>query len=105
MPQSNDLSRSLAALDRDSTLIVVIEMSRSSWLVAGMSELLRRTWDETIRIETVLTGGLWPISVDSSQLESAIINLAVNPPNNSVGTSRSTASRVRARRSRCTCRG
>lgn len=36
MPQSNDLSRSLAALDQDSTLIVVIEMSQSSWLVAGI---------------------------------------------------------------------
>ncbi len=36
MPQSNDLSRSLAALDQDSTLIAVIEMSHSSWLVAGI---------------------------------------------------------------------
>jgi transposase len=32
----NDLSRSLAALDMDHTLIAVIEMSRSSWLVAGI---------------------------------------------------------------------
>ena len=47
-------------------------------LVSGMSELLRRTLDETIKIETVLAGGLWPVSADSSQLESAIINLAVN---------------------------
>ena len=36
MPQSNDLSRSLAALDQDSTLIAVIEMSQSTWLVAGI---------------------------------------------------------------------
>lgn len=36
MPQSNDLSRSLAALDQDSTLIAVVEMSQSSWLVAGI---------------------------------------------------------------------
>jgi len=35
MPQPNDLSRSLAALDENSTLIAVIEMSQSSWLVAG----------------------------------------------------------------------
>jgi len=47
-------------------------------LVSGMSELLRRTLDETIKIETVLAGGLWPVFADSSQLESAIINLAVN---------------------------
>jgi transposase len=36
MLQSNDLSRSLTALVQDSTLIAVIEMSQSSWLVAGV---------------------------------------------------------------------
>ena len=36
MPQPNDLSRSLVALDQDSTIIIVVEMSQSSWLVAGM---------------------------------------------------------------------
>src|ERR1700757_2688606 len=36
MPQSNDLSRSLAALNQDSTIVVVIEISQSSWLVRGM---------------------------------------------------------------------
>ena len=35
MPQSNDLSRSLVALKQDSTVISVIELSLSSWLVAG----------------------------------------------------------------------
>jgi transposase len=36
MPKPNDLSKSLAAFDQDSTLIGVIEMSQSSWLVAGI---------------------------------------------------------------------
>src|SRR5215217_5269159 len=36
MPQPNDLSRSPLALNQDGTLIAVIEMSRSSWLVAGI---------------------------------------------------------------------
>jgi transposase len=36
MPQPNDLSKSLAALDQDSTVIAVIEMSQSTWLVAGV---------------------------------------------------------------------
>src|SRR3954447_21549366 len=36
MPQQNDLSRSLAALDQDSTIIAVVELSQSSWLVAGV---------------------------------------------------------------------
>ena len=36
MPQANDLSRCLTTLDQDSTLIAVIEMSQSSWLVGGI---------------------------------------------------------------------
>src|SRR3981189_3791380 len=36
MPQPNDLSRSRVALDQDSTVIAVVEMSQSSWLVAGV---------------------------------------------------------------------
>ena len=36
MPQPNDLSRSLTALDQDSTLIAVVEMSQSSWLVGAI---------------------------------------------------------------------
>ncbi|MFG1398541.1 ATP-binding protein [Roseixanthobacter pseudopolyaromaticivorans] len=47
-------------------------------LVGGMSELLRRTLGETIRVETVLAGGLWRSFADPAQLENAIVNLAVN---------------------------
>jgi transposase len=36
MPQPNDLSRSLTALDQDSTLIAIIEMSQASWLVGAI---------------------------------------------------------------------
>jgi transposase len=36
MPQLNDLSRSLVAFKQAATLIAVIEMSQSSWLVAGV---------------------------------------------------------------------
>ena len=36
MPQPNDLSRSLVALDHNSTIIAVVEMSQSSSLVGGM---------------------------------------------------------------------
>src|SRR5580692_9903172 len=36
MPQPNDLSRSLVALDQDSTIIAVVEMSQPSWLVGGV---------------------------------------------------------------------
>ena len=36
MQKLNDFSRSLVALEPDGTLIAVIEMSLSSWLVAGI---------------------------------------------------------------------
>lgn len=36
MPQVDDLSRSLVALNQDTTLVAVVEMSQSSWLVAGL---------------------------------------------------------------------
>ena len=42
MPQRDDLSRSLAAFQQDSTLVAVVELSRSSWLVAGIVPGLER---------------------------------------------------------------
>lgn len=36
MPQLNDLSRSLVPLAQESTLIAVVELSQTTWLVAGM---------------------------------------------------------------------
>ncbi|PLR24279.1 histidine kinase [Caulobacter zeae] len=47
-------------------------------LVAGMSDMLLRTLGETIRIETVLAGGLWRTFADPAQVESAVLNLVVN---------------------------
>ena len=47
-------------------------------LVAGMSDLLRRTLGEAVAIETVLAGGLWRTFADPNQLENALLNLAVN---------------------------
>ena len=48
MPQPNDLSRSLVTLDQDSTIIAVVEMSQSSWLVGGVLPALSvsraRSW-------------------------------------------------------------
>ncbi|HEY6432927.1 MAG TPA: response regulator, partial [Acetobacteraceae bacterium] len=47
-------------------------------LISGMSELLRRTLGETIVLESVQGGGLWPVYADPHQLENALLNLAVN---------------------------
>jgi signal transduction histidine kinase len=70
------LTARLLAFSRQQPLAPeVIDLNK---LVGGMSELLRRTLGEQIRIETVLAGGLWPSFADLSQLENAILNLAVN---------------------------
>jgi CheY-like chemotaxis protein len=47
-------------------------------LIAGMSDLLRRSLGERITVETVVSGGLWRTLVDPNQLENALLNLAVN---------------------------
>jgi len=50
----------------------------SNKLISGMSDLLRRTLGEIIQVEIVLAGGLWKTFVDPGQLESAVLNIAVN---------------------------
>jgi PAS domain S-box-containing protein len=47
-------------------------------LVAGLTDLLHRTLGETVALSTALTSNLWSTKVDPSQVESAIVNLAVN---------------------------
>ena len=47
-------------------------------VVRDSTELLHRTLGETIELEGVLAPRLWPVEVDQNQLESAILNLAVN---------------------------
>ena len=36
MPKSNGLNKCLTDFDQDCTLVAVVEMSQSSWLVAGV---------------------------------------------------------------------
>jgi len=70
------LTRQLLAFARRQPLEPTrIDVNR---LVGGMSELLRRTLGEAVSVETVQSGGLWPIFADANQLESALLNLAVN---------------------------
>jgi PAS domain S-box-containing protein len=47
-------------------------------LVRGMSELFHRALGETIEVESVLGVGLWKAEADPNELESALLNLAVN---------------------------
>jgi len=47
-------------------------------MIGSMSDLLNSTLGEQIQIETVTSGGLWTINADAQQLESAILNIAIN---------------------------
>jgi len=74
--RASTLTQRLLAFSRQQPL--QIESIDANKLVSGMSELLRRTLGEKVRIETVLAGGLWRAKADFSQLESAVLNLAIN---------------------------
>lgn len=46
--------------------------------VRGMDDILRRSIGEGIEIETVVGGGLWNTFIDPTQIENALLNLAIN---------------------------
>ncbi len=70
------LTRQLLAFARRQPLEPqVINLSR---LFGDMSDLLRRTLGEGIEIETVIAGDLWNTVADPAQVESAVLNLAIN---------------------------
>ena len=71
-----DLTGRLLAFSRRQVLEA--EVADLNELVSGMDDLLRRTLGEAIEIETVLAEDLWPTLLDPSQLENALLNLAVN---------------------------
>jgi signal transduction histidine kinase len=71
-----ELTARLLAFSRRQTLAPqVLDLNK---LVVSTSELLRRTLGEDVVVETVLSGGLWRVHVDPGQVESSIVNLAVN---------------------------
>lgn len=71
-----ELTNRLLAFARKQTLNPrVMDVSR---LIQSMDSLLRRTLPENIAVEVVRAGGLWKTEVDPGQLESALLNLALN---------------------------
>jgi signal transduction histidine kinase len=71
-----DLTRQLLAFSRQQRLQPrVINLND---LVKGVTNLLRRTIGENIEIRTELDDALWLAEVDPAQVESALVNLAVN---------------------------
>lgn len=47
-------------------------------LVLGLTDMLHRTLGEHIDLSTALSTDLWPAKIDAAQVETAIVNLAVN---------------------------
>lgn len=71
-----ELTKRLLAFSRKQALKP--QVLNAAQLIQNMEDILRRTLPENINIEFVRSGGLWMVEVDAAQLESALLNLAVN---------------------------
>ena len=70
------LTKRLLAFSRQQPLTPSpIDVNR---LLNGLSDFLQRALGEEISLEVVGSGGIWPVEVDASELESTLVNLAVN---------------------------
>jgi PAS domain S-box-containing protein len=47
-------------------------------VITGTGDMLRRALGEAIEVETMIAGGLWTTYVDPTQVETALLNLAIN---------------------------
>jgi signal transduction histidine kinase/CheY-like chemotaxis protein len=74
--RGSGLCRQLLAFSRRQTLKP--EPLHLNRLVAGMHELLSRSLQDNVDIRTHFVSPLWPVEVDSGELELVILNLAVN---------------------------
>jgi PAS domain S-box-containing protein len=71
-----ELTHRLLAFSRQQTLQPIHTDLKE--MINGMIELLRRTLGEDIEIEVRLAEDLWPELADKSQVENALLNLAIN---------------------------
>ncbi len=71
-----DLTRQLLAFSRKQALRP--QVTDVNDLVVATGRLLRRTLGEQVETDSVLADGLWPVSIDRAQLETALLNLCVN---------------------------
>ena len=71
-----ELTHRLLAFARKQALVPkLVDMNQ---LIAGMNGLLTRALTAEIAIKTIASPGLWLTKVDPGQLESALLNLAIN---------------------------
>jgi signal transduction histidine kinase/CheY-like chemotaxis protein len=70
------LTKRLLAFSRQQPLNpTALDVNR---MLNSLSDFLRRALGEDIALEIVGGGGVWPVEVDAGELETAILNLAVN---------------------------
>jgi two-component system, NtrC family, sensor kinase len=70
------LTKRLLAFSRQQPLApTALDVNR---ILNGISDFLRQALGETISLEIVGSGGVWPVQADRAELEAAILNLAVN---------------------------
>ena len=74
--RATSLTQRLLAFGRRQTLDP--KSVDANQLVAGIEDLVRRTVGADIVVETVFSDELWPTLCDANQLESAVLNLAIN---------------------------
>lgn len=70
------LVRQLSAIARNQPLVPAITAVRP--ILVNLTNLLERSLGSAITVETHVPDGAWDIEVDTAQLQSAILNLAIN---------------------------
>ena len=89
-----DLNRRLLAFARKQTLRP--QITDVNQLVGGMTTILQRTLGETIEIEVAQDPMLWQCLIDPTQLQNALLNLALNARDAMAGSGRLTITTANA---------
>ncbi len=74
--QGAKLTEALLAFGRQQLLTPIAADLNS--IIVEMSEILRRSLGPTIEIRHALTTDLWPVLVDTAQIETALLNIVLN---------------------------
>jgi PAS domain S-box-containing protein len=63
-------------------------------IVSGLADLLRHTFRSNIDIEINLSPDIWPVAADRAQIESALLNLAINARDAMLGSGKLTITTI-----------
>jgi signal transduction histidine kinase len=74
--QGAKLTESLLAFARKQRLTPISADLNS--IIVEMSEILRRSIGPTVEIRHALAADLWPVLIDTGQIETALLNVALN---------------------------